>query len=418
MKLIFFLLLSINLVGHASPIEKFNKRFVMVKNDAGQLQYIKARGVTNSFNLNLYIQNLKEEIISLRDDLFATPVGMTNSKNAKFMIDQRINSFLDEVEIQDEYTFGATKSYEESVKRRSTLQKALKNLIKVNLKKAFAELDKKEIISNFIKEMKNYYQFLDVSVVAQPNRNQFYYKKKIANKVFKTAINFAKKKLNNIPYIDLATFIFFEAEKRVIEQRIISQNILLYYLSNHESELGLSAIEVDNVVSSIYESRIGFDGYMESKKAQKTWGDYGWKIFDSMARGAKAKAKKFEQLSNDFSNLDFIFYNGYTQKEEKVIYNLAVNAHQFSAKPSIAFYYDKPNKVRSLRAMVKLGQIGLGFLPRVPSVIKRQIHNFANSWHVKQGLSDAFLYAYFEAADDKDEKKAIKAQISNPYLKL
>ncbi len=418
MKLILFLLLSLNLVLQASPIENFNKRFVMVKNDAGQLQYIKAKGVTNSFNLNLYVTNLKKEIISLRDDLFSASVGFSSHKNAEFIIDRRISSFLDEVGLEDQYTFGANKSYQEMTQKRSTLQKALKNLVRINLKKAFAELDKKGVISNFVKEMNKYYQHLDVSVVAQPNNAKFYYRKKIANKVFKTALNFAKKKINNIPYLDLATFIFFEAEKRVVEQRIISQNILLYYLSNHEDQTGLSAEEVDKVVSSIYESRIGFEGYMESKKAQKTWGDYGWKIFDAMTRGSKAKAKNYQQINGDLSELDFIFYNGYTVKNEKVIYNLSVNAHQFSSKPSISFYYDKPNKVRSLRAMIKLGQIGLGFLPRVPAMIKNQVHNFANSWHVKQSLSDAFLYAYFEASENEKDMKFIKNQISNPYLKL
>ncbi len=416
------------LSSFAGPLDKFHQRFEIIKDDAGKLQYIKAKGITSSFNINLYLKNFVEDLHALSKEIY--PEGVNSISEAES--EEKIDSILNEIGLKSNKYGPYKSSYgfidadridhnpfkKDLEKIRKSLKDSFKGLKVVSVKDAVSRLDREGVIENFIEKINEFYQNLDLSVISQPNKPKFFYNKKIANLVFKQAMQFAQKKLKDIPYLDLAAFIFRETEKRIIEQRIISQNIFLYYVSNYEKEIGLSAEEVDKVVSSIYESRIAVNGWLESQKAKTMWRDYGWSKFDTTLRTAKSKYRNYKRANSELEHVDYIFYNGFTAKGAKVIYNFSVNEHQYSQKPSIAFYYDYPARVRSIRTAVKLGQFALGFVPKLPGFIKSQVHNFANSYYVNQSLSDAYLYAFFEAGEFEAEKSKIKDQISNPYIKL
>ncbi len=422
MKFIYSLLLTFSLTVLSGPVDKFFERFELVKDEQGKLMHIKARGVVSQFNLNKYFLNLKEDLEALSKDLF--PQGGNSLSDTE--AERKIDSLLEEIGlVEDTSAFAPNHDpfaglFKKRDRRniRKSLKRSFQGLKTLSLKDAIDKLDKKGIIENFIKKLNGFYENLDLSIVAQPNKPKFYYKKKIANEVFRQAMRFAKRKMNSVPYLDLASFIFTEAEKKIIEQRVISQNILLYYLSNFESELGLTADEVNRVVSSIYESRIAVNGWLESRSAVKTWSDFGWNKFDTILRSAQGKHRSLKKTMKDLSHLDYIFYNGFNAKGQRVIYNFSVNEHMYTSRPAVSFYYDKPRKVRNIRTMIKMGQMALGFVPKIPAFIKSQVHSFASSYYVQQSLNDAFLYAYFESREDSEEKKQIKEQISNPYIVL
>ncbi|MEX1098853.1 MAG: hypothetical protein WEB87_00420, partial [Bacteriovoracaceae bacterium] len=103
------------------------------------------------------------------------------------------------------------------------------------------------------------------------------------------------------------------------------------------------------------------------------------------------------------------------EEGERVVKNLVDTKHMFSGKAATAYNYAKPNKIKRTRALLNLGEVGLGFLP-IPGWIKAQAESFLESFYVQQRLTEGALVGYFESTGDSVMARTIKNQMANPYI--
>ncbi len=133
---------------------------------------------------------------------------------------------------------------------------------------SFAAIQTKGVLKKFEFDLRDALKMLDLSIIANPNDARYFYRKNVTYEVVNRALNFAKKKFDNVPILNLVSFVIVKVHDLVLEQRTFHQNMLLHYLQNFTpEELGLSKKEADTVFSSIYESRIAPINFGESNRA-------------------------------------------------------------------------------------------------------------------------------------------------------
>ncbi len=397
-----FFVLVLSLGAYANPtlsMDGFNKRFKIVKNQAGEVTSVKMKFVSK-FSLKPYLvhikNDLKEEIDRMR------------SQN-KSATEAEVNEFIDEL-------LASSNKSQEDVENAAVVRNSLLNLPKIDVEKSFSEVAKHDVLKKFEFDLKDALKMLDLSIVAEPTDARFFYRKTVTYEVVTRALNFAKKRFDSIPVLNLASFIIVKVHDLVIEQRQFHQNMLLHYLQNFETKLGMSESDVNRVFSSIYESRIGVTGYGESNTAARTWEKYGLNKFYAVVRAGNNKVRQANRLGTMSmgARANFAFVEA-VEDGQRVIKNLVNGHNMLSGKMATAYYYEKPNKVKRFRSLLNLGQVGLGFLP-IPGWIKSAVEGFVESYYVDQKITEGALVGYFESAGNKKMSKAIKRQNINPYL--
>ena len=378
--------------------ESLYKRFVFKKNDQGQLDSVKMKFM-GKFSLKPYL-------VQIKNDIKAEIERMRSKGNYEQEVDLLIDELTEGVQSKD--------VDENSI----LLRDSLLNLKNVNVDQAFSEIHDHGVLKKFEFELKDVLKMLDLSIIANPNDARFFYRKNITYQVVTRALNFAKKKFDNIPILNLVSFVIVKVHDLVLEQRLFHQNMLLHYLQNYNHEdLGLEKKEVDFIMSSIYESRIPAMNYPESNAAAANWTDYGFDKFFTMVRSANTRIRRTNSTYDSVnSRYNFAFVE-VVEKGERVVKNLIDSNHMFSTKAPTAYNYDKPGKVKRTRALLNLGQVGLGFLP-IPGWLKAQAQSFIESFYVKQKLTEGALVAYFEEQGNMVMAKKIKSQMINPYIQF
>ena len=104
-----------------------------------------------------------------------------------------------------------------------------------------------------------------------------------------------------------------------------------------------------------------------------------------------------------------------TAEGSKKIYHLHNNAHQFSSKPSLAFDYSNPNRVKRNRQLLNLANVAIGFIS-IPDLLKGSIESFIKSFYVQQVRYEGALIGYFESTGDVPMINRIYAQRENFYI--
>src|SRR5690606_10618211 len=116
----------------------------------------------------------------------------------------------------------------------------------------------------------------DLAVVASPMDAKYFYRRNVTYEVVTRALNFAKKKFDSVPLLNLASFMIVKVHDLVLEQRLYHQYMLMHYLENAGAkEIGLTDKEIDRVYSSVFEARIQAINFQESKRAAANWDKYG-----------------------------------------------------------------------------------------------------------------------------------------------
>jgi hypothetical protein len=400
MALSLVLMFSISQLAMAASLDGFNKRFKLHRDAEGKLTAVKMQLFTQKFSLRPYLEqiknDLKEEIARMK-------------KADKAVVEAEIEALIHEmVEMSDK----SNEAYENSL----VLKDALLNLPNINVDASFAEIQKHDVLRTFEFDLKKALKMLDLAIIADPTDARYFYRKNVTYEVVKRAIEFAKKKFDNVPVLNLISFVIVKVHDLVLEQRLFNQNMLLHYLENfNEKDLGLSKEEADFVFSSIYESRIAATNYPESNAAANNWARYGTDKFFAMVRMGNNKIRRgdyqFEAIGPKY-NWGFVEVK---ENGEKVVKNLVNNAHMFSSKMATAYNYNQPNKIKRNRALLNLGQVGLGFLP-ISGWIKSMVTGFVESFYVEQKLTEGALVAYFESNGNQAMFQAIMKQNINPYL--
>lgn len=385
----------------ATPMsmDGFNKRFVIKKNDNGEVTAVKMKFFTKKFSITPYLTQIKNDLKEEIQRMRSTDKSVTNAEIDAFVAHLISNSDKS-AQAQD---------------NALVVGDSLKNLPMIDVDKSFAQVQKHNVLKKFEFDLKKALKMLDLSIIADPTDARFFYRKNVTYEVVKRAVEFAKKKFDSVPVLNLALFVIVKVHELVLEQRMFHQNMLLHYMQNFETKLGLTQIEVNRVFSSIYESRIGVTGYGESNRAAANWEMYGLDKFFAVVRNGNNRIRRSNSTYQMGHKINFGFVKMTNDKGEKIISHLGHNKHMFSGKMAEAYNFDKPNKVKRFRSLLNLGQVGLGFLP-IPGWIKSNVERFAESYYVDQKRTEGALVGYFESTGNTSMFKAILKQNINPYL--
>ena len=156
-------------------------------------------------------------------------------------------------------------------------------------------------------------------------------------------------------------------------------------------------------------------GFKEIKEAKGDWKGYGVKKFHARWRtGTRVLLANEEHYDSFGLRLNFAFQEAVLDGE-RVILNVVDKAHLFSGKPSVAFYYASPRKVRNKRILFQAAQMGILFVP-VSGFIKNTVGEFLKSFYRQQALTEGALAAHFAMTGEGKIKDGILHQAINPFL--
>ncbi len=400
--LVILAFVSISAFAQDLSVEGFNNRFTLVKNEQGNVTVIKLKRATTHFTIRPFIEQLKNDLLGEQSKL----AKMSSTEIDEMMLEMGINPYA----LGDEGGSAEAQHFRDSVQ----------NIMNIDVESAFAELDQREFWDEFQTRLNEAVLFLDPTVVANLDDARFFYKRAVTYKVVTWALQQAQKKFSNIPVLNIATFIIVRVHDMMLEQRHFAHNMLLHYFEKlPESKLGMTKLEVDRAVSSIYEYRIDPTNYFESNNAAADWANYGINKFYMMVRNGNWTIQDWtgpfsSQTFKDVKKLNFAFAS-VTEADARKIYHLNHTAHMFSSKPALAYDYSNPKRVKRFRSLLNLGGVALGFL-RLPNGIKSAVDSFIKSLYVQQVRTEGALIGYFESTGDTEMIKSIYSQRSNLYI--
>lgn len=405
MMMIFLGLLLLATNAFAKSAEGFHKRFEIIRKADGSLLAVRDRTLPVKFSVAPYVNMIKENMT--QEQSLMTAENLIDGS-----YEQSVLELLSEEEELFVSNGGQRSEFERNTK---DVVESLKKLAVLNIEGIFKNAKFNEVVAGYEKKMTEKLLILDPTIVANVDDAKFFYKRNVTYTAVNWGLNFAKKRLSEVPLLNTASFIIVEVERLITERRNFHQNMLLHYLENFkETELGLTPDEVNLIWSSIYESRIPWFAFWESNGAQANWKKYGVENFYYQFRLGTTKLRKFNDIYTTVDNRLNYAFQEVTYKNERVIVNLMNNESMFQKFPAIAYNHDRPKAVVRKRIMLNMAQLGLSFVP-VHAMIKDQVEKFIKSYYVEQKITEGALYGYFESNKDQAGKKVIKAQYLNPF---
>ena len=402
------LLVSVSVPAFAQnlALEGFNKRFTLVKNAEGKVTAIKLKTAVTRFTIRPLLEQIKSDLLGEQRSFAAL---------SAYEKEAEIQGLLSDLGLEAQGLFDTPGSEEGEKIRESIL-----NVKNINVEEAFLELNKTSFWKEFETKLNEAFLFVDPTIVANLDDARFFYKRQVTFKVVNWALNEAKKRFSQIPVLNLASFVIVRVHDMMMDQRHFHHNMLLHYFETiPEHQLGMTKEEVDHAVSSIYEYRIGVSNIFESNRAVRDWSNYGMNTFYTYVRTGNTKIKGWSAPNHqlgfqEIKKLNFAF----AQVKEggvKKIYHLHANSHMFSQKPSLAFDFAKPQKVKRNRALLNIAGLAMGYI-RVSSWVKSSVVSFIHSIYIEQVRLEGALVGHFESTDDPDMIRRVYAQRANFYI--
>ena len=111
-----------------------------------------------------------------------------------------------------------------------TVVDSLKQLAVVNVDGVFTNPAFNEVVSKFEGKMTDAILLLDPTILSNVQDPTFFYKRNVTYKAVSWALDFARKRLSNIPMLNTASYVVVQVEKLITERRNFHQNMLLHYL--------------------------------------------------------------------------------------------------------------------------------------------------------------------------------------------
>lgn len=386
--------------AQAKTASGFNKRFQIIRDENGKLLGIRDRTLPVKFDVAPYIEMVKTQLLKEQALMSATNAIDYDADVRNILAEDAPEALTNDPQY-DAYV--------------NKVIQSLRQVAVVNVDGVFQNDIFQEVVGKFSGKMTEAIMMLDPTMVAVTNDPKYFYTRNVTYKAVTWGLDFARKRLSNIPMLNTASYVIVQVEKKITERRNYHQNMLLHYLENFsESELGLTHDEVNLVWSSIYESRIPWYAFWESKAAQSNWNKYGVNNFYTYYRSATAKLRNnsklysgvYERNNYAFQEVDF---NG-----DKVIINLFDNEGIFQNRPAVAYNFSKPTQVIRKRILLNLAELGLSFVP-LSDMIKSNVSTFIKSYYENQRLTEGALYAYFESNEDSKGMLQMKLQYLNPF---
>ncbi len=379
----------------------FKKRFELVRDNSGELVEVRDKLFIQEVSILNYLRFVQQQIVK--------SLNSRSADDPALAADQVMEMIY---EAQDEAIRGDQLEW-----MRPLVEDSVNELKNFDLNLLFKNSKSKNVFRNFERELQNQWSLLGVNLIARPQDSQYFYKRNVGYEAVKFGLNLAKKMLSNIPVLNFASQFIVEYEKVVRERRTFHQNMFLHFVENYDAkDLGMSKVEADRIVSSIYESRIAWFNYFESQAAISDWDRYGFNIFYRDIRMANqiliTRPDFYDSLGN---RINFAFQDAVVDGK-KVILNLFNKAHQFSVRPAIAYYYEQPKRIETERALLELVKVGLS-LVTVPDFVKDIARGHINSLYKAHKLTEGALVAYLEEVGNKRLKSQILSQNLNPFVR-
>jgi len=392
-----FLLVFSSLANAKSP-EAFKKRFELVRAADGQLVGIRDRSINNKFAIRPYVEFIKEQILNEQKLIKKNGLVSYEDQVRNLLGENAVNNLSDD---ESEYVNHVVES--------------LKELAGLNVEAIFGNETFKKVTTSYEVKMNEALNLLDPHMVAVVDDSSYFYKRNVTYKAVTWGLDLAKRMFSDVPMLNTASYVIVQIEKKITEQRNFHQNMLLHYLENFkEEELGLTHDEVNHIWSSIYESRIPWFAFWESKKARANWYEYGAYAFYANYRGANQKLKANSARYTGILDRPNFAFQEVNLGGDKVIVNLFDNESLLQRRPAVAFNYNHPGQIARKRALLTLANLGLSFVP-LNDFIKGNVEKFIKSYFEKQRITEGALYGYFESKKDKKGMDEVKAQYLNPF---
>ena len=402
--LISFLVFNSQL-AFAKSAEAFTKRFQIIRSDDGSLVGIRDRTMPVKFSVKPYIEMIKSQLKA--EQSLMSPQSLADGS-----YEAQVKSVLEE---DREYLISQGYSSDEYDRYVKTVVDSLQKLAVLNVDQVFSNPVFNQVVSQFEGKMTDAILLLDPTILSNVKDPTFFYKRNVTYKVVSWALDFARKKLSNIPMLNTISYVIVQVEKLITERRNFHQNMLMHYLENFdEKELGLTHDEVNLVWSSVYESRIPWYAFWESSNAKGNWLKYGVNNFYANFRLASANLQRAGEIYTEKNERMNYAFQKVTFNNEKVVVNLFDKESMFQSRPAVAYNYDKPTQIARKRTMLTLANLGLSFVPLSAS-IKDMAANFIKSFYETQRLTEGALYGYFESMGESNGMVQVKAQYLNPF---
>ncbi len=396
----------------------FNRHFQLIRDQDGKLQSVIGKSVSASFSIRPLIEQLKEDLKAEQSDM-ARKGNYQKEVNDLLFSDSTLGGAEDLFalhNVKKNNYVEETRESREVRERRENAFDALEIIRDLDIEAFFAQPELKKLVDMYEIEVNKHFRVLNVNMLANVVDSQYFYRTTVNYQILMRVLNYARKQWSNIPVLNVATMILEKMETMFTQQRFFYQNMLLHYIENYSpEELGLSAKEEDRIISSIYESRITWLSYFESKAVQRDWDGYGVQRFYREIRGANSSFRGVRGAYSEVGErINFAFQEA-TFEEQDLVINLFDKAHMFSKMPSVAFDKSNPKKVLRKRQLIQVVQVGARLLP-IPKFLQSTIDSFFSSMYLNQSIREGALMAYFEEKGDERAQKILGRQVRNPFI--
>lgn len=389
-----FLLVNAQIIMGADA-KYFNKYFKFVRNDKGQITHVLSNYAPAKFDLKPIVNSIIEKIKFEQQAINSS--GFAPVESFAFEADYALKGDKEEW--------------------NGHIGDALKKIRSLNANDLKEKIEKSPIMIDFKNKINDAFLMIAPNVVANLEDPKFFFKKRTTFKVVEFTLEQLAKRMTDVPMLNTLSYVVVKAEQFIREQRDFNQYMLMYYLENYsEKELGITKEEADYIMSSIYESRLSPFDFNASKIIAASWGTYGYDQLYAQVRNANNQLRFGAIPYKLGERVNYAFHEVFNEKGEKNIVNLFSTQHMFSQKFATAFNYSKPYQVFRTRFYVYLAQIGLSFVPKIPSFVKSGINKFLDSVYRGQGNIEGALYAHFLEQGNQKMANAIMMQNINPYL--
>lgn len=389
--------------AHAKSADAFFKRFQVVRSADGKLIGIRDRTLPFRFSVAPYIKQVRSQLLDEQS-------LMTQENLANGSYEANVKNILEEGR---DYSFAGDQGrFDQNV---AVVVDSLKQLAVLDIDYIFSHEVFKDVVNRYQGKMQEAIWQLDPTMIAKVDDSTYFYKKNVTFKVATWGLDFARKRMTSIPMLNTVSYVITEVERMITERRQFHQNMLLHYLENFkEEELGLTHEEVNLIWSSIYESRIPWFAFWESKNAVTNWPTYGVNNFYLNYRAATTNLRNAQNMYSEISDRMNFAFQKVTYNNEKVIVNLFDREGSFKNRPAIAYNFDRPTQIARRRVVLNLAELGLSFVP-LSSLIKNNVDAFIKSYYQPQRITEGALYGYFESNGDSNGKSQVVAQYLNPF---
>ncbi len=391
------LFISINVMA---GLRGYSERFILVKNEQGEVTAIKDRSLT-------YRRHLKEEVWASYDLWMKR---LAQYKNVPNPTDQELSSDFSAISKLTEDQIDFPEKLNNLMARLQRTWGDQESIPELN------EIKEKinPILNQLEKDIEKEMTLPSWQVVASLNHPGYFYKRNVFREIIRQAASQIKLIVPVGPAVTWVIYFVKMYESYLHETKREHQSMLLYYLRTyHGEDLGLTEVEQARAISSVFESDISFYNIFEHFKARKTWDTYGLLKLEKVKEKFEARKHKYQDY---FSGpvIDLTPFHSEARKDSgQVLIDFYTKKSIVEGRYSLSYYYQRPKLVLAKRIYFTIVRFIYGVLPLPPGA-GTILDIYTGSKMDSQIRREGSLVAKFEASNNRDMVKKLIIQAVNP----